>query len=345
MNKLRFGIVGAGSIGAYHAENVKKNKNTELAAICDIREDRAKKLAKKTKTRTTYVDYLEMLDKERLDAIVNCTPNYLHASVAMDALNRGVNVLSEKPMAMNAEEAQAMVDAAKRSGKALAIGMTQRFTAEGMAAKAAATPKNLGEIYFAKATLYRTMGIPGMGSWFTTKKYAGGGPLYDLGPHAIDFAMYLMDFPRPLRARGLTFSKLGPKGRGLGGWGHPEPGGPFDVEDLCVGLVELERGIAMLVELSWATYIDEFWNVYVLGDKAGLSFRPPKLIFERKGKVKETKLKTRRAKPYVLEIEDLVRCIRTGKEPVGRPEDGVVVMKIIDAIARSAESGEHEPIR
>jgi predicted dehydrogenase len=344
MNKLKFGVIGAGSIGSIHAGNVKRNRSTELVAICDIREDRARKLARKLKVQKTYTNYLDMLDKEKLDAVISGTPNYLHAKIAIDALERGVNVLTEKPMAMNAQEAQAMVDAAKRTGKVLALGMTQRFTAEGAAAKAASTPKNLGSVYFAKATLYRTLGIPGFRSWFTTKAQSGGGPLMDLGPHAIDFAMYLMNFPKPLRARGVTYSKLGPRGLGLGTWGHPEREGVFDVEDLAVALVELAGGITMLVEVSWATYTDEYWNVHVLGDKAGITYRPPHLISERRGKLKVTNLKVKRVKPYMQELEDLVQCIRTGKEPLGRPEDGVVVMKIIDAIYKSAEMGSEVPV-
>ena len=339
MDKLRFGVIGAGSIGTIHATNIKHSTKTELVALCDVREDRAKKLARKLKVPKIYTDHLEMLEKEKLDAVVDGIPNYVHAKIAIDALERGVNVLSEKPMAMNAREAQTMVDTAKRTGKVLALGMTQRFTAEGAAAKAAATPENLGDLYYAKATLYRALGIPGYGSWFTTKAQAGGGPLMDLGPHAIDFAMYLMSFPRPLRVRGVTFSKLGPKGLGKGGWGTPEPGGVFDVEDLAVALVELSGGITMLVEVSWATYLQEFWNVNVLGDKAGVSFHPPALISEKKGKVKTTKLKIKKGDPYMREIDDLVQCIRTGKEPIGRPEDGVVVMSIIDAIYRSAQTG------
>jgi predicted dehydrogenase len=339
MDKLRFGVIGAGSIGALHAGNIKHNRKIELVAICDIREERAKKLARKLKVKRTYIDYLDMLDNEKLDAVTNGTPNYLHAKIAIEALERGVNVLSEKPMAMNAREAQAMVDVAKRTGKILALGMTQRFTAEGAAAKAAATPENIGNVYFAKATLYRGLGIPGYGSWFTTKAKAGGGPLMDLGPHAIDFAMYLMNFPRPLRIRGVTFSKLGPKGLGKGTWGHPEPGGVFDVEDLGVALVELAGGITMLVEVSWATYLQDAWNVNVLGDKAGVSFHPPVLISEKKGKVKVTRLRVKKGDPYMREIDDLVQCIKTGKEPLGRPEDGVVIMSIIDAIYRSAETG------
>jgi predicted dehydrogenase len=339
MDKLRFGVIGAGSIGAIHANNVKHNSKTELIAICDIREERAKKLARKLKVKKTYANYLDMLDNEKLDAVIDGIPNYLHAKIAIDVLGRGVNVLSEKPMAMNAREAQTMVDAAKRTGKILALGMTQRFTAEGAAAKAAATPENLGNVYFAKASLYRGLGIPGYGSWFTTKAQAGGGPLMDLGPHAIDFAMYLMNFPRPLRVRGVTFSKLGPKGLGKGGWGTPESGGVFDVEDLGVALVELAGGITMLVEVSWATYLQDVWNVNVLGDKAGISFHPPVLISEKKGKAKVTKLVIKKGEPYMREIDDLVHCIKTGKEPLGRPEDGVVIMSIIDAIYRSAQTG------
>ncbi|MCI4439327.1 Gfo/Idh/MocA family oxidoreductase [archaeon] len=338
MEKVRIALVGAGSIGRIHARNIKTTKDAELAAICDIKEERAKSLSEEMKVNKIYTNYEEMIDKEQPDGVVVAVPNYLHSSVTVYALSKGANVLCEKPMAINSKEAEKMVEAYKKYNKTLMLGMTQRFTCEAQMLKKLIEQGELGEIYFAKADLLRRLGIPGMGSWFTTKKYSGGGPLIDLGPHMIDLTTWLIGFPKPKSAKGYTFSKIGVQNKGLGGWGIPEPGGPFDVEDLAVGLVEFERGITLYVQVSWATYTDETFNVNIFGNKAGASYHPPKIVTEVEGgNVIEKNLICQQVDPYKKEIEHFVNVIRGKEAPLTAPEEGLTVMKIIDAIYASAE--------
>lgn len=345
MKKLRFALVGAGSIGKVHARNIRANEEVEFVAICDINEERARNLGKEVNVEKIYRDYKEMIDKEALDGIVVAVPNYLHSDVTEYALSKGVNVLCEKPMAISAKEAERMVEAQRKYKRILMLGMTQRFTSSAQLLKRIIDEGELGEIYFAKADLLRRLGIPGMGSWFTTKKYSGGGPLIDLGPHMIDLSLWLMNFPKPIKAKGYTFSKIGVQNKGIGSWGIPEPGGPFDVEDLAVGLVEFENDVVLYVQVSWATYTDETFNVNIFGNKAGASYNPPKIIMEIEGgNVIEKTLITKQVDPYKKEIEHFVKVIKGEEKLITLPEQGLTVMKIIDALYKSAEKKEEVKI-
>lgn len=345
MSEVDIGLIGAGSIGRIHAKNIMRAKDAKLVAIVDINRPRAEALSKECRVDKVYTDYLEMLDKENPDAVIICTPNYLHARMTIDSLSRGIHAFCEKPMAMNAEEAQAMVDAQRKYQKILMLGMVQRFSCEARIIRKIFQEGVLGRIYYTKVSYLRRMGIPGMGSWFTTKKLSGGGPLADIGPHGIDIALWIQGFPKPVSAKGYTYSMIGTQNKGLGGWGIPEPGGPFDVEDLALGFVEIENGGVMLVELSWAlNTIQDTFNCVVCGDKAGACLRPPKTFTEIDGKWAETTIECPQVDTYLEEIQHFVNCVKEGSEPIAPPEEGVVVMKIIDAIYKSASIGKEVPI-
>jgi predicted dehydrogenase len=345
MSRLRIGLIGAGSIGRIHASSVKSIEDAELSAIVDVRLERAKALAEEHGVNKVYKDYVEMLDREQPDAVIIATPNYLHAKMTIDALARGVHVFCEKPMAMNAEEAEKMLRARNKSGRILMLGMCQRFRNDSKAIRNLVLKGELGDVYFTKITLLRRAGIPGMGSWFTTKAFSGGGPLIDLGPHVLDLALWLQGFPKPVSAKGYTFSKLGTQNKCLGGWGIPEPGGPFDVEDLAVALIRLEGGGVMYLETSWALYTKEdTFNIILSGDKAGASLMPPCKFTETDGKWVETRIECQEVNVYLEEMKHFVECVKKNTSPDPLPEHGVMVMRLIDAIYRSANTSNEEKV-
>jgi predicted dehydrogenase len=345
MSRLRIGLIGAGSIGRIHASSVKSIEDAELSAIVDVRLERAKALAEEHGVNKVYKDYVEMLDREQPDAVIIATPNYLHAKMTIDALARGVHVFCEKPMAMNAEEAEKMLRARNKSGRILMLGMCQRFRNDSKAIRNLVLKGELGDVYFTKITLLRRAGIPGMGSWFTTKAFSGGGPLIDLGPHVLDLALWLQGFPKPVSAKGYTFSKLGTQNKCLGGWGIREPGGPFDVEDLAVALIRLEGGGVMYLETSWALYTKEdTFNIILSGDKAGASLMPPCKFTETDGKWVETRIECQEVNVYLEEMKHFVECVKKNTSPDPLPEHGVMVMRLIDAIYRSANTSNEEKV-
>lgn len=352
--KLRYGIVGCGGCGCgkHLASYSRHADEIEFVAACDIVPEKAKAAAEKYGFAKTYTDYKEMFKKEKLDIVSVATPNLYHAPIAIAALQAGINVHSEKPMAINAEAAQAMVDAKNASGKKLMVGLNNRYTEISLFVKKYIDEGHLGDIYLARCGWHRRRGIPGKGGWFTTKALSGGGPLIDLGVHFFDLTLFLMGFPAPLTASGSTFAEFInredsvnaiPEGTNNEG----ETNGICDVEDLATGFVRLANGASVRFEFSWASNIpgeDIYYELY--GSKGGLLMRNGELTIssEVAGKLIDIKPKVRDTTGWGQnETRHFIDCIKNDLDVMSPPEEAVKMMQIIDAVYESAATG-HEVV-
>ncbi|MCK5804409.1 MAG: Gfo/Idh/MocA family oxidoreductase, partial [Lentisphaeria bacterium] len=209
MSKIRYGIIGTGGCGKgkHLASYSLLSEQVDIVAVCDIIPERADEAADRFDAEAAYTDYNEMLAEESLDLVSVATPNHVHAPATIAALDAGCHVHCEKPASLTPELVQSMVDAKDRTGKKLMIGLNNRFTPWAQFARAYVQAGKLGEIYHAKCGWKRRRGIPGKGSWFTTKAQSGGGPLIDLGVHFLDVCNYVMGFPTPVAVSGKTYSK------------------------------------------------------------------------------------------------------------------------------------------
>jgi predicted dehydrogenase len=218
--------------------------------------------------------YQDMIDAAGLDLISVATPTALHAPIAIAALEAGVHVLSEKPLAESAERATAMVAAAHAHDRVLDVSFNHRRRADVKMLKQLVDAGLLGDIYYAKAGWLRRSGIPGLGTWFTQRSLAGGGPLMDIGVHMLDMALHLMGEPTAEAVSAATYAEFGP--RGLGGssgalqGARADGAGAYEVEDLSTAFVRLSGGATLLLEASWASYIerDELY-VVLYGSEGG----------------------------------------------------------------------------
>ncbi len=220
-----------------------------------------------------YTDYRELLANPEIQAVSVAVPNFLHVPIGLDAIAAGKHVLIEKPLARTTAEGEKLVRAAEDAGLVLGIVFNRRSRADMQALKQHIDRGALGEIYHARAYWNRRAGIPGLGSWFTSKDGAGGGPLIDLGVHVLDMALWLMDDPVVERASAATYAKLGPQG--IGNW----TGNRFsvtdelkyEVEDFATAFLRTANGSTLYLEASWAEFssrTDEF-GVALLGSKGG----------------------------------------------------------------------------
>lgn len=198
MGKIKVGIIGTGGISNFHMRGYKAISDVEVVAVCDIDENKVKAYAEQYNVPKYYTDYNEMMANEDLDAVSVTTWNSAHKGATIAALNGGANVICEKPMAMNSEEAEGMLNAAKANGKLLMIGFVRRFGNDASILKSFIDAGDMGDIYFAKASYLRRNGCPG--GWFSDKEYSGGGPLIDLGVHVMDLVRYLSGNPLPVAA-------------------------------------------------------------------------------------------------------------------------------------------------
>jgi len=165
--------------------------------------------------------------------------------------------------------------------------------------------------------------------------------LIDIGVHALDLTLYLMGNPKPSSVFGTTFAKFGPKGKGLGTWGTHIKGGKFDVEDLAVAQIKLTNGAVLALEASWAQHIEKKrMNAEVYGDRAGAILDPLTIFTEKFGQPTDIKPQFPTVNSHDQCVEHFVDCIRLDKQPIPNGDQALDVMKILDAIYKSSETGE-----
>lgn len=349
MKKLKIAIIGVGGISEQHIQGYLNNKNTELYAFCDINTELLAKKGEKYGITHLYTDEAKMLKElPEIDAVSVCTWNCAHASCSIMALNAGKDVLCEKPMAMNAEEAAEMIAAAKRNGKKLMVGFVRRFGNDAAIVKDFIENGSLGDIYYAKASYLRRNGNPG--GWFGDKKRSGGGPLIDLGVHVIDLTRYLMGNPKPVSVYGATFKKLGNR-KGIKDkvTSHISEGKTdndvCDVEDFATAFVRYDNGAVLSVEASFNLNIkSEVGTIELFGTNGGGKLDPEfELYTQINGYLADVNLNMPTSLSFnglfQKEIDYFVDALLTDKDLSGIAEDGLTLMKMLDAIYESAEKG------
>ncbi|HIY58578.1 MAG TPA: Gfo/Idh/MocA family oxidoreductase, partial [Candidatus Tetragenococcus pullicola] len=185
---VKIGIIGCGGIAnGKHLPALQQVEEVEMVAFCDIIKERAEKASTEygVAHAGVYEDYQEMLKEEELDVVHVLTPNNKHAEITVAALEAGNHVMCEKPMAKTTEEAKTMIDAAKKTGKKLTIGYQNRFRTDSQYLHEVCQEGELGDIYSAKAHAIRRRAVPTWGV-FLDEQAQGGGPLIDIGTHALD---------------------------------------------------------------------------------------------------------------------------------------------------------------
>jgi predicted dehydrogenase len=346
----RVAFVGAGAIVQHgHIPNFQRLPNIETVAICDVNEARAREVADDKGIPQVYTNHRQMFADVKPDITVIATPNIFHTPITLDALEAGSHVLCEKPLALTYADAQEMYESADEKGLTLTVGTHYRWSAPMQAMKAHVNSGFFGEIYAARTVWQRRSGIPGYGSWFTNKDLAGGGSLLDIGVHALDRALYLMDYPKPVSVSGATYDKLGSLGRGLGRWGSDifRPGEHirFDVDDLAWSFVRFDNGVTLLFQVAWATNLPEQFYTEIYGTDGG-GVVGNKDTIELYSVMNDQPVRIETAVPpdpvgsYARLVDNFVRYL--GGDPTAHivtPEQALTSVRIVEGVLRSAQTG------
>ena len=345
----RVAVIGAGAIGADHLASFKLHPAASVVAIAEVSPERGREAAERFGIPQVVTDYRDLLSRDDIDVVSIAVPNYLHASVALDALKAGKHVMLDKPMATNARDAAKLVAEARKRRVLFMVGQNFRFNQDTQTAKQVIDKGALGDIYHAKTSWTRRAGIPRIGSWFTQRRFAGGGCTYDIGVHALDRCLYLMDEFDAAAVSGQTFAKFGPRGIGNGAWGKSEidPKARFDVDDLSVALIKLKSGGTVLLEASWAAHSHhtDVNATQLFGTDAGLSLPPVQLLRQDKGGYT---IETIDPLPPLVNTNRMVHfidCLLGKAKPFVAPEESLAVQRILDAIYLSAATGREIRIR
>lgn len=344
---LKVGVIGVGSISVHHIQPYVKNEDVELLAFCDIHEERLKEVGEKYGVELLYKDHRELLENEAIDAVSICTWNNSHAEIAIAALEAGKHVLVEKPLSMTVEEALKVEAAAKKADKVLQVGFVRRHGANTKVLKQFIDQDALGELYYAKASILRRVGNPG--GWFSDITKSGGGPLIDLGVHMIDITWYLMGKPRPVSVSGNTYARLGNRSN-IENYAFYQAAdydpSLNDVEDMANALIRFENGASLYVDVSFSLHAKkESSAVQLFGEKGGAEIEPElAIVLEKNNTILNVTPQIDHlgfdfVGAFTNEINHFVACCLTGEENIAPGEDGVTVMKMLEAVYESAKTG------
>lgn len=347
------GIVGLGNIGRYHAEQLRSltaQLDVELVGGMDISPMARERFAE-TFGVPTYDDPESLY--ETADSVVVTTPNQFHEEYAVGALETNVDVLIEKPVAHTIDSAERIRDAAEQSDRICMIGFHNRFAHSVQVLKEYAQSGRLGEIHHIEAKYIRRRGVPGRGTWFTQEASAGGGALIDIGAHAIDLALYLLDFPPVTEVSGVTRSVFGdrPDYTHLEMWGE-HGDGPFDVDDSANAFIRCADESTVSLDVAWAANRTPSSEFVIQGTDAGarLDLSDGGLtLFESSSEgaphFSDTEIRTRDENPHRQEQRRFIEAIR-GSEPLSMNtvEQGLLVQRVMDATYRSSERNAAVPI-
>jgi predicted dehydrogenase len=325
MGKLKVGVIGCGSIASRrHLIEYAANQDVEITAVCDVVACRAEEMALAYGAKA-FTEYDDVLQLDEIDVISVCLPNHLHAPVSIAALNAGKHVLCEKPMATSVEEAEEMIQAARRNQKTLMIAHNQRFVASHQKAKQLIESGEIGKIYSFRTTFGHPgperWSIDGRSSWFFNKDQALIGALGDLGVHKSDLIRYLLGEVVEVGAFVETSAKEN-----------------TDVDDNAVAILKMESGVIGTLAASWSYVAGGDNSTIIYGENAILRLeddRDHSLIVQYKNgevvKYELDKIQTNEAGGQTTThvIDHFVDAIKNNKAPLITGEEGKKSLEVI----------------
>jgi predicted dehydrogenase len=319
--------VGAGAIAQLaHLPLLAKIKGARLVAICDNDGVKAGALAQRLGVPDVYTDMEELLEEDRVDAVVIATPNHLHEPHVLRALRSKVHVLCERPLSLTTQGVERIIDAAKRIGCMVVVGNNHRFRADVQQLNRFLQGGELGRIIGMRAGQYHFKS--GQQGWRSRKPEAGGGAFMEHGYPLLDLALWLTDFPDPVRVSAQMDA--------------PRAGG---VEDSMLVQLECVGGISYSFDISWA-YVgqEERWWFEVLSTRGSARLAPLRVVKDLNGRPTNVSPSGAAAREsaflqsYRAELAHFVAMLRK-ETPYETPDDQLKVMKVVQAIYLSAEQG------
>lgn len=354
---IKIGIIGCGGIAnGKHMPALSKVDGVEMVAFCDIIKDRAASAAKTygIANAAVYTDYKELLANPDITVVHVLTPNSSHSEISCAAMRAGKDVMCEKPMAINTAEAKTMLDCQQETGQKLSIGYQNRFRPECQHLKTCCENGDLGEIYYARAQAIRRRAVPTWGVFLDAEKQ-GGGPLIDIGTHALDLTLWCMDNYEPEMVVGTVYRKLGDRENSANIWGSWDPK-EFTVEDSAFGFIRMKNGATVYLESSWAlnTLLVDEAKTILCGTEGGADMLGPKgnplrLNGERYAKTYELTpglgaeavdyYSGSNGDPGVVEAQSWIDYLRGEGDLITKPAQAYIVTQILDAIYESGKTG------
>lgn len=339
MDKVRFGIVGTGGMGSGHSNTIQKIEECQLAAVCDIDPGAVGPIAEKYGIES-FTDYKELIDSGLVDAVIVATPHYFHPIVGVYAMEKGIAVLSEKPMAVTVKAADEMIATAKKTGVPFTIMYQSRASGSSQAARKIVEEGTLGDMYRTCliSSGFRSQAYYDSAPWRGTWKEEGGGVLINQAPHALDMFTWIGGLPSRVTARTANRRHR------------------MECEDEASAMLEYPNGAIGFLHVSTSeapgTSLMEF-----CGEKAKLTMRGGRLDLRQlempvqefsdtttdmwgspKSESVEVPIEERETGHGAI-IRNLARHIMHGEPLIVPGEEGINSMELIDAVIMSGQKG------
>lgn len=331
--QFKMGIIGCGDIAKFIVLFVRFNRNIKLVACSDINADRAKSFGDKIKSTHYYTDYKEMIKNVEMDAVYISVPHFLHYPIIKDCLEAGLHVFCEKPITTNLEDALKIVELSKQTGKKVGINYQYRYDSGCYALAMAAQRGDLGELYYGRCNVpwHRTLSYFDTGQWRKNIETAGGGTLITHASHLLDILLWGLG-GKPVYATGQIKTKKFQQ---------------IEVEDLAMGIIEMDNGRLAHVTSSMISYPEQKVTIELYGDKGTALYKGPDIPSIKFKGVRPKKAKLPMWGVHALQksIEAFRRWIVDDDPFLCSAESAIPVLSTVLAIYQSSSSGKKEAIR
>ena len=343
---LKVAVVGTGNISAQHMPGWEVSPHAEVVVGVDSDEAVLAAWGKEHSVGRLTTDFGDVLADPTIDIVDICTPNMHHTPLAIAALDAGKHVICEKPLAPTPREIEQLIAARDSSGRELMTAQHYRFSGTARAMKAEIDAGALGDVYHARAWMLRRNTFINSPT-FVERRLAGGGACIDIGVHVLDLALWLMGNPRPTTVSGVARTELA---RIPGMWSRIGPDTPvgdnWDVEEFANAFVRFENGATLMLEVAWALHhdtVEDDIQVWLHGKDGGAHYPSAEFLstnydtrqhYKRKLQNTEQKLA-----PHAYECVEFARILHEGKPSPVPAEQSLNVMRILDGIYASQETG------
>lgn len=345
LSNVRVGFVGLGNIAQLHADEI-LSLGGQVVGGTDVSSE-ARAIFAEDYGAEVFDDHTGMY--ELVDAVVVTTPNRFHEEYVVSALEAGLDVLVEKPLAHTLESAQRIADATSEAAGFCMVGFHNRFWGPVQVLDSYREKGKLGEVSHVEANYIRRRGVPGRGSWFTRKDISGGGAVIDIGTHAIDLALYLLGYPAVEEVSATTRSQFGSRKdySYLYMWGEDRGAGNFDVEDSATAFIRCANETTISLEVAWAANREPSQDFFVRGTDAGAQFdissdgmTVHETAEDGVNHHRDVQIETTDREAHGIEQQHFLRAVATGEAPgINTAAEGLEVQKVMDGIYRSSAEG------
>lgn len=320
--------MGAGAIAQLaHLPVLAKIRGAQLVALCDNDGPKASAIAERLGIPDVFTDLEDLLELDEVDAVVIATPNHLHEPHVLRALKSKVDVLCERPLSLTSRGVERILTAAKQSDRKVVVGNNHRFRSDVQQLNRFIQGGELGRLIGVRAGHYQAASA--RTGWRFRRPEAGGGAFFEHGFPLVDLALWLADFPDPVRVTAHM-----DRGRGAG-----------SVEDAMVVHIECAGGMSFTFDVSWS-YVgqEERWWFEVLSARGSARLAPLRVVKLLNGKPTDVSPSGAAAREsvflqsYRAELAHFIAVVNE-ETPYDAPEDQLVVMKLVEAIYKAAEEG------